>query len=66
KILKQVSRMENKEETVYTYLEGEKLPNLTSLSGIEHKEFYDKSDWNDTPPEPGKYPYTGGIHREFN
>jgi methylmalonyl-CoA mutase N-terminal domain/subunit len=48
-----------------TYLEGERLPHFKSLSGIEYKEFYDKSDWNGELPSPGDYPFTRGIHRDM-
>jgi methylmalonyl-CoA mutase N-terminal domain/subunit len=47
------------------YLEGEKLPNFKSLSGIDYKEYYTKSDWNGEVPDPGVYPYTRGIHRNM-
>ncbi len=48
-----------------TYLEGERLPNFRSLSGIDYKEYYDKSDWHGELPPPGEYPYTRGIHRDM-
>lgn len=32
--------MSKKDEVVSTYLEGEKLPNFKSLSGIEYREYY--------------------------
>jgi methylmalonyl-CoA mutase N-terminal domain/subunit len=57
--------MSSKADVVSTYLEGEKLPNFKSLSGIEYKEFYDKSDWDNPLPQPGEYPYTRGIHRDM-
>ena len=47
------------------YLQGEKLANFTSLSGLEYKEFYDTSDWHGTLPPPGEYPFTRGIHRDM-
>lgn len=47
------------------YLEGEKMPNFKSLSGIDYKEFYDKSDWNGELPPPGEYPFTRGIHKNM-
>ncbi len=56
---------EHKVQSIYTYLEGEKVPNFKSLSGIEYKEFYDKSDWNGELPMPGEYPFTRGIHRDM-
>ncbi len=57
--------MSKKEEVVYTYLEGEKLPHFKSLSGIDYKEFYDKDDWSGELPPPGEYPFTRGIHRSM-
>jgi methylmalonyl-CoA mutase, N-terminal domain len=53
------------EGTYGNYLEGEKLPNFKSLSGIDYKEYYDKSDWDGELPAPGEYPYTRGIHRDM-
>lgn len=47
------------------YLEGEKLPNFQSLSGIDYREYYDRSDWAGELPPPGEYPYTRGIHRDM-
>lgn len=57
----------SKEKEIVTsnYLEGEKLPNFKSLSGIEYKEYYDKSDWNGELPPPGEYPFTRGIHKDM-
>ena len=57
--------MGKSEEVVYTYLEGEKIPNFKSLSGIEYKEYYDRSDWDGELPPPGEYPFTRGIHRNM-
>jgi methylmalonyl-CoA mutase N-terminal domain/subunit len=58
--------MAGKEEGPYsTYLEGEKLPHFKSLSGIDYKEFYDRSDWGGELAAPGEYPYTRGIHRDM-
>lgn len=57
--------MSKKEEVVYTHLEGEKLPNFKSLSGIEYKEYYDKPDWNGELSPPGEYPFVRGIHRDM-
>ena len=57
---------EQREEAIYTtYLEGEKLPNFKSLSGIDYKEYYDMSDWKGELPLPGEYPFTRGIHRDM-
>jgi methylmalonyl-CoA mutase N-terminal domain/subunit len=57
--------MSNKEEVVSTYLEGERLPNFKSLSGIDYQEYYSKSDWNGELPHPGEYPFTRGIHKNM-
>ena len=57
--------MGKSDEVVYTYLEGEKIPNFKSLSGIEYKEYYDRSDWDGELPPPGEYPFTRGIHRNM-
>ena len=52
-------------EKMSPYLEGERVPNFTSLSGIEYREVYRKSDWDGKLPEPGQYPYTRGIHKDM-
>lgn len=57
--------MSKKEDVVYNYLEGERLPNFKSLSGIDYKEFYDKPDWSGELPLPGEFPFTRGIHRNM-
>jgi methylmalonyl-CoA mutase N-terminal domain/subunit len=48
-----------------TYLEGERVPHFRSLSGIEYKEVYKPSDWKGDLPDPGKYPFTRGIHKDM-
>jgi methylmalonyl-CoA mutase, N-terminal domain len=57
--------MSQKDEKVSTYLEGERVPHFKSLSGIEYKEVYGRSDWNGELPDPGQYPFTRGIHRDM-
>jgi methylmalonyl-CoA mutase N-terminal domain/subunit len=57
--------MSRTEEIVSTYLEGERLPNFKSLSGIEYLEYYDGSQSNGEPAAPGEYPFTRGIHRDM-
>ena len=58
--------MTKKDESIYgIYLEGEKLPNFNSLSGIQYKEYYDKFDWNGDLPPPGEYPFVRGIHKNM-
>ena len=52
-------------EKMSSYLEGERVPNFRSLSGIEYREVYRKSDWDGELPEPGQYPYTRGIHKDM-
>jgi methylmalonyl-CoA mutase N-terminal domain/subunit len=48
-----------------TYLDGERVPHFKSLSGMEYKEVYTKSDWDEEIPDPGKYPFTRGIHKDM-
>lgn len=58
--------MKQKEGKVFTYIEGEKVPHFRSWSGIEYKEVYSPSDLGDSElPDPGKYPFTRGIHRDM-
>jgi hypothetical protein len=38
-----------------TYIEGERLPNYRSLSGIDYKEYYEKTDWDGELPAPGDF-----------
>lgn len=58
--------MAKNEKTTYdTYLEGEKVPNFRSLSGIEYRESYGPSDMKGHQPPPGEYPFTRGIHRDM-
>jgi methylmalonyl-CoA mutase N-terminal domain/subunit len=48
-----------------TYHDGEKVPHFKSLSGIEYKMVYKKSDWDRDLPDPGQYPFTRGIHKDM-
>lgn len=57
-----MEKMKKTEEIKTNYLEGERLSNFKSLSGIEYKEVYDENDWHDKLPTPGQYPFTRGIH----
>jgi len=57
--------MSQKEEKMSTYLEGERVPHFRSLSGIEYKEVYRRSEWNGELPDPGEYPFTRGIHPDM-
>lgn len=52
-------------EARISYLEGERVPNFRSLSGIEYKRIYDKSDWSADLPDAGEYPFTRGIHKDM-
>ena len=52
-------------EKMSTYLDGERVPHFKSLSGIEYKEVYTKSDWDADISDPGKYPFTRGIHKDM-
>lgn len=57
--------MKQKEGKISIYIEGEKVPHFKSLSGIEYKEVYSRSDWDGELPNPGKYPFTRGIHEDM-
>ena len=57
--------MDQKPENMSTYLAGESIPHFRSLSGLEYKEVYKRSDWHRELPEPGEYPFTRGIHRDM-
>ena len=57
--------MNQKQDKVSTYLEGERVPHFRSLSGIEYKEVYDQSDWPGELQDPGEYPFTRGIHKDM-
>ncbi len=57
--------MDQKQKMVSAYLEGERVPHYKSLSGIDYKEAYGKSDWQGELPAPGEYPFTRGIHKDM-
>ncbi|MEE9611678.1 MAG: methylmalonyl-CoA mutase family protein [Desulfatiglandales bacterium] len=57
--------MDQESEKKPTYLDGERVPHFKSLSGIEYKEVYKSSDREGEPPDPGKYPFTRGIHKDM-
>jgi methylmalonyl-CoA mutase N-terminal domain/subunit len=46
-----------------SYLEGERVPNFKTLSGLEYKEVYTPEDATETRERPGDYPFTRGIHK---
>ena len=46
-----------------SYLEGERVPNFKTLSGIEYKEVYTAEDTTGARELPGNYPFTRGIHK---
>lgn len=52
-------------EITINHLEGEKIPHFKSLSGIEYKRIYDRSDWDEVLPDGGEYPFTRGIHKDM-
>jgi methylmalonyl-CoA mutase N-terminal domain/subunit len=55
-----------KEETAKihsSYLEGERVPNFKTLSGLEYKEVYTPEDVTGARELPGNYPFTRGIHK---
>jgi methylmalonyl-CoA mutase N-terminal domain/subunit len=45
------------------YLEGERVPNFKTLSGMEYKEVYTPDDVKAARELPGDYPFTRGIHK---
>lgn len=57
--------MSQNEKIYERYLEGERPTNYRTLSGIELKEFYTTQDAAESPPPPGEYPFTRGVHREM-
>jgi methylmalonyl-CoA mutase N-terminal domain/subunit len=46
-----------------SYLEGERVPNFKTLSGLEYREVYTPEDVPEAPELPGEYPFTRGIHK---
>jgi len=48
-----------------TYLEGERVPNFKTLSGLEYKEVYTADDVSPQLEPPGAYPFTRGIHKDM-
>jgi methylmalonyl-CoA mutase N-terminal domain/subunit len=58
-------KMGSAEKVKFGYLEGERVPNFKSLSGIEYKRIYDQTDWSGQLPEAGQYPFTRGIHHDM-
>ncbi len=48
-----------------TYLEGERVPNFKSHSGLEYKEVYTSGDIKEMQELPGEYPFTRGIHKDM-
>ncbi len=46
-----------------SYLEGERVPNFKTLSGLEYKEVYTSEDAKGAQELPGLYPFTRGIHQ---
>lgn len=47
------------------YMEGERLPNYKTLSGIELKECYGAVDIELEEESPGRFPFTRGIHPDM-
>lgn len=47
------------------YLKGERLPHFRTLSGIEMREFYDRSDISEDPASPGTFPFTRGVYKDM-
>jgi methylmalonyl-CoA mutase N-terminal domain/subunit len=48
-----------------SYLGGERPSHFKSSSGMEYQEVYRPSDWKSELPDPGKYPFTRGIHKDM-
>jgi methylmalonyl-CoA mutase N-terminal domain/subunit len=46
-----------------SYLEGERVANFKTLSGMEYQEVYTPDDVTGAHELPGAYPFTRGIHR---
>jgi methylmalonyl-CoA mutase N-terminal domain/subunit len=49
----------------FDHATGEKIPHFRSLSGIEYKRIYDRSDWDGELPDSGEYPFTRGIYKDM-
>lgn len=47
------------------YLEGEKLADFKSLSGLEYRRVYTRGDAKEDGELPGEYPFTRGIHKDM-
>lgn len=45
------------------YLEGERVPNFKTLSGLEYEEVYTSDNVKEMKELPGQYPFTRGIHQ---
>jgi len=58
-------KMKEKETTRIqsSYLEGERVPNFKTLSGMDYKEVYTPEDVRGARELPGDYPFTRGIHK---
>ena len=63
--LDEEKKMGNEEKVKLGYLEGERVPNFKSLSGIEYQRIYGQSDWSGQLPDAGQYPFTRGIHHDM-
>lgn len=48
-----------------SYLEGERIQNFETLSGLEYKEVYTADDVSRQLEPPGAYPFTRGIHKDM-
>jgi methylmalonyl-CoA mutase N-terminal domain/subunit len=48
-----------------SYLEGERVPNFETPSGLEYKEVYTAEDVSRQLEPPGSYPFTRGIHKDM-
>lgn len=57
--------MSDKSEITVDHLEGEKISNFKSLSGVEYKRIYDQRDFFGKLPDAGQYPFTRGIHEDM-
>ena len=57
--------MNEREGKNLSYLGGERPSHFKSSSGMEYQEVYRPSDWKGELPDPGKYPFTRGIHKDM-
>ncbi len=57
--------MSEKPKIEFDHATGEKIRHFCSLSGIEYKRIYDRSDWDGDLPDAAEYPFTRGIYKDM-